>query len=72
MRRFFCTECKKVKRVRRMPSSVATPEADAVTDRIGQCSFHTETVSRGKVRIVARLGSTRKLSASSQKTKSKG
>lgn len=40
MKRFFCSTCKKVKRVQKMPPSVVTPAAENVLDRIGQCSFH--------------------------------
>lgn len=40
MKRFYCTVCKKFKRVRQMPSNVATPNANKVADRVGVCKWH--------------------------------
>lgn len=40
MKRFYCTICKKIKRVRNLPPTIKTPNADNPTDRIGQCSYH--------------------------------
>jgi hypothetical protein len=79
MIRFFCTTCKKQKRVRRLPPTVR-PILD-LSDKItgytpGECRWHSERgVSRARSndrgRVVAGLGSTRKTSASSAKSKSK-
>ncbi len=40
MKRFYCTVCKRVKRVRRIPASVTTPNAEKVTERTGECVYH--------------------------------
>ena len=40
MKRFYCTVCKKFKRVRQMPASVETPNAKEPIDRKGQCKWH--------------------------------
>jgi len=40
MKRFYCKVCKRVKRVRRVPLTVDTPSAYAVTERVGMCSWH--------------------------------
>lgn len=40
MKRFYCTICKKVKRVRNLPSNVQTRTSEVVTERIGQCNRH--------------------------------
>lgn len=41
MKRFFCTVCKKVKRVRNVPQIIDTPNAVVPSDRIGQCDWHS-------------------------------
>lgn len=40
MKRFYCTICKKVKRVRNIPSRITTPSAPKVKDRTGICDRH--------------------------------
>ncbi len=40
MKRFYCTICKKFKRVRNMPVNVKTPNAPKPEDRIGTCKWH--------------------------------
>ena len=40
MKRFYCTVCKRVKRVRRLPMSTQTPNAVDVTQRQGVCDRH--------------------------------
>lgn len=40
MKRFFCKQCKKVKRVRNIPSKTITPNAPKPVDRIGICDRH--------------------------------
>lgn len=54
MKRFFCTVCQKVKRVRHYPASVADKYATNPGDRVGQCDRHVvssrvETIYRRKV-----------------------
>ena len=44
MKRFYCTVCKRVKRVRRIPPSVLTPNAEIVTERTGECAYHASGV----------------------------
>jgi hypothetical protein len=48
MKRFFCTECKRVVRVRRLPEgiSINTSEAFSPVDRFGTCDFHNGSLSR--------------------------
>jgi len=41
MKRFYCTVCKRIKRVRKYPANVVTPNAETVTNRVGSCSYHT-------------------------------
>lgn len=80
MKRFFCTICNKVRRTRRLPDDVAPIITNGRVEGYGQgtCRWHTESTgqttraqSMDRVRIVAGLGSTRKTSASSAKSKSK-
>ena len=53
MKRFYCIECKRVKRVRVYPPSVTTPEAVKPTDRIGVCKWHVDVrVDYSKLRKV--------------------
>jgi hypothetical protein len=40
MKRFYCTECKRVKRVRQYPTSVIFGSPDIPTNRIGHCDYH--------------------------------
>jgi hypothetical protein len=42
MKRFYCTICKKVKRVRNYPNNVFNPLAPLPEDRIGECNRHNE------------------------------
>lgn len=44
MKRFYCTVCKKFKRVRVMPASVVTPHAPKPEDRKGVCKWHVNVV----------------------------
>jgi len=40
MKRFYCTVCKRIKRVRKYPANVVTPNAETVTNRVGSCTYH--------------------------------
>jgi len=40
MKRFYCTVCKKVKRVRKMPRLIEMPDSQTVTERMGVCNRH--------------------------------
>jgi len=40
MKRFYCTICKRVKRVRKLPPTMDTPQADKVVERTGVCNLH--------------------------------
>jgi hypothetical protein len=52
MKRFYCTICKKVKRVRQYPFSVENRDSENVTDRVGICTRHAfETSNRGYEKI---------------------
>jgi hypothetical protein len=54
MKRFYCSICKKIKRVRKMPRVIETPNAAAPADRVGICNHHTVTSkSNYKVNHVA-------------------
>lgn len=41
MKRFYCTICRKVKRVRKYPTNVATPNAEDIYQREGTCNRHS-------------------------------
>lgn len=41
MKRFYCTVCKKIKRVRVYPASVADTQATSPQNRIGECKYHS-------------------------------
>ena len=41
MKRFYCTVCKRIKRVRALPANTQTPLADSPENRIGKCDYHT-------------------------------
>jgi len=41
MKRFYCTICRKVKRVRRIPLDVMHPDAEDIYMRVGTCTRHT-------------------------------
>ncbi|MCR4301821.1 MAG: hypothetical protein NUV51_09445 [Sulfuricaulis sp.] len=78
MKRFYCETCGKVKRVRVMPDSVVSnmrEKAEPGHQMIGRCRWHDESGGRarihGRVRSIADLGSTRKISASAAKSRSK-
>lgn len=40
MKRFYCTVCKRIKRVRKYPTNIENQYADDPTQRIGSCSRH--------------------------------
>ena len=42
MKRFYCTVCKKVKRVRRFPVSIEILISVSPIDRTGECNWHVE------------------------------
>ena len=41
MKRFYCTVCRKVRRARKLPVLIQTPNAPVVTERVGECDSHT-------------------------------
>ena len=41
MKRFYCTICKKIKRVRKYPSNTVTPCASNPAERVGSCNRHS-------------------------------
>jgi hypothetical protein len=41
MKRFFCTKCQKMKRVRNYPTSIENVDAVNPTDRVGECNRHS-------------------------------
>lgn len=64
MKRFFCSICKKVKHVRRLPLDVIP--AEMVTRRVGTCRFHTGSNPRKVVNARVRaLNTGKKTTASS-------
>jgi hypothetical protein len=82
MKRFYCTICKKVKYVRVLPPGSEpiegmNNEAPSETNRTGVCRWHnrgdgkSRAAVNSRTRVVAHWGSTRKMSASSAKSKSK-
>jgi hypothetical protein len=40
MKRFYCTVCKKIKRVRQYPANIQDAHATFPADRIGSCNRH--------------------------------
>lgn len=42
MKRFYCTKCKKVKRVQSWPTLIENQDSFDPADRIGQCNYHSE------------------------------
>jgi hypothetical protein len=42
MKRFFCSECKRIRRQRRWPRDVVNEHSERVTERIGTCNIHLE------------------------------
>ena len=49
MKRFFCTKCERVRRVRKLPLQVTTNmvAGAGIVERIGECDWHT----LGRMRI---------------------
>jgi hypothetical protein len=43
MKRFYCTVCKSIKRVRKLPSNIKSQHSDTVTNRVGICNRHTDS-----------------------------
>lgn len=76
MKRFFCTTCDAIRHVRVLPNDVINPLGDKPRERIGNCRWHTAKQGErrrlmSRVKITLGLGSTRRTSASSAKSKSK-
>lgn len=71
MHRFYCQICERVKRTHSRPSIIVEHVDPA--KRLGQCVWHgaNRAVATSRVRFTKHIGSTRKLSASTQKSKSK-
>lgn len=42
MKRFYCTICKKFKRVRQYPANIQNMDALRVQDRMGTCKWHNQ------------------------------
>lgn len=40
MKRFYCTICEKVKRVRSLPDNIESPTAKNPINRVGECNHH--------------------------------
>lgn len=59
MKRFFCTICNSVKRVRTLP--IDTVESDKPSSRTGLCRYHFDDASRtdvnGRVRVIKSIPS---------------
>lgn len=71
MHRFFCSVCNRVKRTHSRPSIIVEHVKPA--ERIGRCNWHggNRVQAQDRVKHVAGIGNTRKLSATTQKSKSK-
>lgn len=46
MKRFYCTICKRVKRVRKMPTRIQDADSIDVTLRVGECNRHNAPKAR--------------------------
>ena len=42
MKRFYCTKCKRVKRVQKFPILINDAFATLPQDRVGECNWHNE------------------------------
>jgi hypothetical protein len=58
MVRFYCTVCKKVKRVRQLPTRIQNEFSDFPTDRIGECNKH-RFPARKSTQVVNSIGQVR-------------
>jgi len=55
MKRFYCTVCKHVKRVRQYPANIQNVDATQPQDRIGSCNRHESDYTQSlNIRSVAR------------------
>lgn len=43
MKRFYCTICKRIKRVRKYPADIQNQYSDSVGNRIGTCTRHIKS-----------------------------
>jgi hypothetical protein len=55
MKRFYCTICKRVKRVRKYPLSVEMTGSDVVALRKGMCSWHHPMSITARARELASM-----------------
>jgi len=46
MKRFFCTTCRKIKRVHTLPDNVVGVSNERPADRVGRCVYHSSSLSR--------------------------
>jgi len=53
MKRFYCTICKRARRVRKYPSDVINTQSENVTDRTGTCVWHHPSMSLRSVGVYA-------------------
>lgn len=59
MKRFYCTVCKRIKRVRKMPRLIETPESENVYERVGECNRHSHAQYSDRYNMTARKTGTR-------------
>lgn len=57
MKRFYCTICEKIIRVRRVPDNVESYDLETPERRVGRCRWHEHDSSRGEVRRQDNLSS---------------
>lgn len=53
MKRFYCTICGHIKRVRSLPNNVAEIHSDDVSSRKGTCKWHDPMAITAKARKLA-------------------
>ena len=61
MKRFYCTVCRKVKRVRKYPRIIQDAQNIAPAARVGQCNHHHNTPSPAVFNRAQMVGQSRKV-----------
>lgn len=71
MKRFFCTTCKRVKRVQQWPTIIENQSAELPDARLGQCNFHATGMRtpRPKARVIPMRPAFNPVTVTSQKRK---
>jgi hypothetical protein len=52
MKRFYCTVCRKLKRVRQYPANTSSVSAEQPEERIGECARHSIQPAKNQVYVI--------------------